>query len=59
MQQTLILIRQALPIGRRPTNDRPAPTVREWVDPRYEALAAIWDMVQPPPEAVGFFYAEK
>ena len=59
VQHTLILIRQALPIGGRPAVGQPAPTIREWVAPQYEALAATWDVVQPPPDTVGFFFSWK
>lgn len=57
VRQTLLLIRQAgKPQGRQGDTPPPAP-VRDWIDPRYEALVAAWDAMHPPPEAIGFLYS--
>lgn len=57
VQQTLVLIRHTGWTRPRPTAAQPAATVSVWVDPRYKALAAAWEAVQPPPETVGFLYS--
>lgn len=31
-----------------------APVVSEWIDPRYESLAEVWALTQPPPGTAGF-----